>query len=292
MLTESLRNSNNRKPAKQRLDLLLQERGLVENREQARRLILAGEVQVNDQVVDKVGRLVASDARIQVRQPLPYVSRGGLKLAAALDAFAVDVQGLTAIDVGASTGGFSDCLLQRGIARIYAVDVGYGQLAWKVRSDPRVAVLDRTNIRYLEHLPEHGLVDLAVIDASFIGLALVLPATLRLLKPAARVIALVKPQFEAGRQRVGKGGVVRDPATHCQVLQEIFITALRLGLQILGLTASPAPGAAGNIEFLLYLAKPASEQPQQPLPPAFDLTLAQQQMIDQALQAAAALKER
>lgn len=238
---------------KQRLDILLVERGLVESREQARRLIMAGEVLVNEEVNDKPGKSVPVTAELRVRNPLPYVSRGGLKLAAALDEFEIHVTDLTAIDVGASTGGFTDCLLQRGVGRVYAVDVGYGQLAWKLRTDPRVVVLERTNIRYLEQLPDGGLAELAVIDASFISLALVLPATLRLLKPDAEVIALIKPQFEAGKNQVGKGGVVRDRAVHRRVLEEVIALAAQLKLVVAGLTVSPAPGPAGNIEFLVWL---------------------------------------
>lgn len=240
---------------KERIDLLLVERELVESREQARRLILAGEVFVDEERVDKAGRLVPVEAVLRVRTPPRYVSRGGLKLEAALDAFAIDPTGLVAVDVGASTGGFTDCLLQRGAAQVYAVDVGYGQLAWKLRSDPRVIPLERTNVRYLERLPDGILADLAVIDASFIGLELVLPPTLRLLTPAGQIVALIKPQFQAGPDDVGKGGVVRDAAVHRRVLDEIFALAEQLGVWVVGLTVSPAPGPAGNIEFLIWLDK-------------------------------------
>ena len=244
-----------RRARKTRLDRLLVERGLASSREQARRLIMAGEVQVSGRVVDKPGRLVPEDAPVEVRRQPRYVSRGGLKLEAALDRFGLDVSGKVAVDVGASTGGFTDCLLQRGAAKVYAVDVGYGQLAWKLRQDPRVIPLERTNIRYLEALPGGELADLAVIDASFIGLRLVLPATLRLLKPDGQVIALVKPQFEAGRQDVGRGGVVRDPQVHRRVLEEVAALAQELGLTVAGLTVSPAPGPAGNVEFLIWLTR-------------------------------------
>jgi 23S rRNA (cytidine1920-2'-O)/16S rRNA (cytidine1409-2'-O)-methyltransferase len=245
------------KPArgKQRLDLLLVERGLVESREQARRLIMAGEVLVDEQVSDKPGRAVPLDAVVRLRQPLPYVSRGGQKLAAALAAFDLDVTGLVAVDVGASTGGFTDCLLQHGAARVYAVDVGYGQLAWKLRSDPRVVPLERTNIRYLESLPDGALADLAVIDASFISLALVLPPTLRLLVPNGQVVALIKPQFEAGKDDVGKGGVVRDERVHRRVLEETVALATGLGVGVAGLIPSPLLGPAGNVEFLIHLRR-------------------------------------
>jgi len=240
-------------PKKQRLDLLLVARGLVENQDQARRLIMAGEVMVNNTVHDKAGERLPIDAELRVRNSLPYVSRGGLKLAAALDEFQIDVAGLIAVDVGASTGGFTDCLLQRGVARVYAIDVGYGELAWKLRIDARVVAIERTNIRHLAHLPANTLADLAVIDASFISLALVLPATLRLLTAQAQIIALIKPQFEAAKEDVGKGGVVRDQSIHRRVLQDVVAIAHQLTLSVAGLTVSPAPGPAGNIEFLVWL---------------------------------------
>lgn len=237
---------------KQRLDLLLVERGLVESREQARRLIMAGEVFVNDTIYDKPGQSVPDSVAVRVRSPLPYVSRGGLKLAAALDEFQLDVRGKIAMDVGASTGGFTDCLLQRGAAQVYAIDVGYGQLAWKLRSDPRVIVMERTNIRYLTALPDGVQAELAVIDASFISLTLVLPPTLQLMHKEADLVILIKPQFEAGKEQVGKGGVVRDPAVHRHVLETILHFAQQQGLAITGLHPSPLLGPAGNIEFLLW----------------------------------------
>ncbi|MFZ1769057.1 MAG: TlyA family RNA methyltransferase [Caldilinea sp.] len=242
-------------PKKERLDLLLVARGLAASCEQAQRLIMAGEVDVNGVRHDKPGRTVLHNAAISVRAPLPYVSRGGLKLAAALDAFAVDATGVVAVDIGASTGGFTDCLLQRGAARVYTIDVGYGQLAWKLQTDPRVVVLDRTNVRHLDALPDDAYADLAVIDASFISLSLVLPAALRLIKPEGQVITLIKPQFEADADHVGKGGVVRDPETHRNVLVDFCTLAASLGLTVAGLTVSPAPGPAGNIEFLAWLLR-------------------------------------
>ncbi len=247
------------KQTKDRLDRLLVTRELVESREQGRRLIMAGDVLVNEQVIDKPGQPVAIDATIRVRAQPKFVSRGGLKLEAALDAFEFDVTRLTAVDVGASTGGFTDCLLQRGASRVFAVDVGYGQLAWKLRQDPRVVVLERTNIRYLKELPDGLLADLAVIDASFIGLRLVLPPTLRLLKADGNVIALIKPQFEAGPQQVGKGGVVRDRNVHKRVIEETADLAHDQSLIVAGLTVSPAPGPAGNIEFLIWLRRGGNE---------------------------------
>ena len=253
--TEADRRTVKAARGKQRLDLLLVERGLAESREQARRLIMAGEVLVDEQVSDKPGRTVSRDATLRVREPLPYGSRGGQKLAAALQAFPVPVEHITAIDVGASTGGFTDCLLQHGASRVFAIDVGYGQLAWKLRSDPRVIPLERTNIRHLTHLPGGVLADLAVIDASFISLTLVLPPTLNLLTAEGEVVALIKPQFEAGQEDVGKGGVVRDAKVHQRVLQESFDLAASLGLTVAGLIASPLLGPAGNVEFLIWLRR-------------------------------------
>lgn len=274
MPEEARADGRRQKVEKQRLDLLLVQRGLVETREQARRLIMAGEVTVDGQMQDKPGQAVPQTAELAVRAPLPYVSRGGLKLAAALDDFALDVGGLVAIDVGASTGGFTDCMLQRGAAKVYAIDVGYGQLAWKLQTDERVVVLDRTNVRYLEALPGGELADLAVIDASFISLALVLPASLRLLHPHGEVVALIKPQFEAGKDDVGKGGVVRDRRVHRRVLHETAEMAQGLGLIVAGLTISPAPGAAGNIEFLIWLQKPGAAAPAIDVEAAIDRVLA------------------
>lgn len=243
------------KPNKQRLDRLLVERGLAETGEQARRLIMAGEVSVEGEVSDKPGKNIPVDATIDVERPLPYVSRGGMKLQAALDTFGIDVEGLTAADIGASTGGFTDCLLQRSAARVYTIDVGYGQLAWKLRNDPRVVVLERTNARYLENLPDQALVELVVIDASFISLALLLPAALRLLQPQGQIVALIKPQFEAGKKQVGKGGVVRDERIHRQVIEAAWQLAGELDLGVCGLRASPLLGPAGNTEFLIWLCR-------------------------------------
>jgi len=235
---------------KERLDLLLVERGLADSRQQAQRLILAGQVTVDERPVDKPGIRVPVAARLAVAGSLPYVSRGGFKLAAALDAFGLDVNGWIAADVGASTGGFTDCLLQRGAVRVYAIDVGYGQLAWKLQQDPRVVVMDRTNARYLERLPE--VVDLATVDVSFISLRLILPTVSGWLRADGRIVALIKPQFEAGRAQVGKGGVVRDPVVHRAVLEELVGWAEAQGLGLLGLIRSPVTGPAGNVEFLAH----------------------------------------
>jgi 23S rRNA (cytidine1920-2'-O)/16S rRNA (cytidine1409-2'-O)-methyltransferase len=243
-----------KKPKRKRLDQAMVDRDLVADLDRARRLIMAGDVRVNSALCDVPGTLVDEQAEIAVRGA-HYVSRGGVKLAHALDRSGAQVAGLVAIDIGASTGGFSDVLLQRGVARLFAVDVGYGDLAWKVRTDPRVTVLERTNIRNLRELPEGALADLAVIDASFISLEVVLPAALPLLTPTAQIIALVKPQFEAARDQVGEGGVVRDAGVHQQVLEETIGVAHRLGLSVAGLYASPITGPAGNVEFLLWLVR-------------------------------------
>ncbi|HET89806.1 MAG TPA: TlyA family RNA methyltransferase [Chloroflexi bacterium] len=236
--------------SKERLDVLVVERGLAESRSQARRLIWAGLVQAAGQVMDKPGTRVASDVEITLQERPRFVSRGGEKLDAALARFGVDVTGVVAADVGASTGGFTDCLLQRGAARVYAIDVGYGQLAWRLRNDPRVIVMERVNARYLENLPE--LVALVTIDVSFISLALILAMVPGWLHPEGQVIALIKPQFEAGRRSVGKGGVVRDPAVHRQVLRRVLSAAAAEGLWLHGLMPSPLRGPAGNVEFLAW----------------------------------------
>ena len=242
---------------KQRLDRLMAERGLAPSREKAQALIMAGQVVVGDHTVDKAGRQVAVDADIRIKgDVLPYVSRGGLKLKKALDEFRVDVTGLVAIDVGASTGGFTDCLLQSGARKVFAVDVGYGQLAWKLQQDPRVVSMEKTNIRHL--LPEQldSVPELAVIDASFISLSKVLPATVKILRPGGRIIALIKPQFEVGKGEVGKGGIVRDTAAHERVVDAVRQTAREMGLLVAGLCESPITGADGNREFLILLELP------------------------------------
>ena len=239
---------------KSRLDLLLVERGLAESREKARALILAGAVLVEGQPVAKAGTLVSGDAAVEVVAGAQYVSRGGEKLAGALAAFRLDVAGLVAIDVGASTGGFTDCLLRNGAARVYAIDVGYGLIDYRLRQDPRVSVLERVNIRYLESLPEKG--DVATIDVSFISLEKVIPAVTRLLKAGGRIVALVKPQFQAKRREVGKRGVVRDPQVHAAVLGRHVAWGAGQGLRLLGLTTSPLLGPAGNKEFFVLWRVP------------------------------------
>ncbi|KAF0221175.1 MAG: hypothetical protein FD174_673 [Geobacteraceae bacterium] len=246
---------------KERLDKILVDRGLVQSRERARALIMAGTVVVTDHVADKAGMMVPLDSEIRLKgEVLPFVSRGGLKLQKALDEFAIDVTGFAVLDVGASTGGFTDCLLQRGARKIFAVDVGYGQLAWKLRQDERVVNLEKTNIRFLtpDKLPE--IPDMAVIDASFISLDKVLPNTIRLIRDDGVVVALIKPQFEVGRGEVGKGGVVRDEAKHQAVVASIRALAESLGLTVEGVTESPIRGPKGNREFLIYLYKTASNK--------------------------------
>ncbi len=237
--------------AKVRLDLLLVERGLAPTRAKAQGLIMAGQVYVAGQKRTKAGEPIVPDAPIEVRGGLDYVGRGGLKLAHALDIFGVEVTDLIALDVGACTGGFTDVLLQRGARRVYAIDVGYGQLAYELRVDPRVVVLERTNIRHLETLPDGALADCGVVDVSFISLRLVLPPIGRLLRPGAPVVALVKPQFEAEREEIGKGGVVKDPAVHDRVCQVAARWVESRGWAVLGITRSPITGPEGNVEFLL-----------------------------------------
>lgn len=238
---------------RERLDLLLVQRGLVGSREEGRRKILAGEVLVNDQRVTKAGSLVDAGATIRIKAAARYASRGGLKLEKALSEFAINVAGKTVLDVGASTGGFTDCLLAHGAARVFAVDVGYGQLDWKLRSDPRVVLFEKTNIRYLTPAALPARADLATIDVSFISLKVVLPAVKALLTAHHQVIALIKPQFEVGKGKVGKGGVVRSTGEHKRVIEEITASGAALGYEVGGITESPLLGPKGNKEFLLYL---------------------------------------
>ncbi len=240
-----------------RLDNWLVEQGLFSSRERARRAVMAGCVYVDGQRADKPGMAIRPGALVEVRgDPIPYVSRGGLKLAGALDDFGLTVTGLVCLDAGASTGGFTDCLLQRGAARVYAVDVGYGQLAWSLRNDPRVIVMERTNIRHLQPEQVGEPIDLATVDVSFISLSKVFPTISRLLRPGGCLVALVKPQFEAGPERVGKGGVVRDPDVHLDCLHGVSQAAVACGLQLLDVTVSPLRGPEGNIEFFLLARRP------------------------------------
>ncbi len=241
--------------AKKRLDVLLTEQGYCDSRTRAQAIIMAGQVYVDGQKADKPGISYEENVSIEVRgESCPYVSRGGLKLEKALRNFGVKPEGYVCSDSGASTGGFTDCLLQQGASKVFAIDVGYGQLDWKIRSDPRVVVMERTNIRYVtpEDLGEP--LDLSVIDVSFISLKIVLPAIKNLLKPnVGQVLCLIKPQFEAGKEKVGKKGVVRDPAVHKEVLDTFVELAHSLRFTILGMTFSPVKGPEGNIEFLAHL---------------------------------------
>ena len=240
--------------SRQRLDLLLVERQLAASRERARALIMAGQVRVNGHAVTKAGTSIPDDAEIVlVTADHPYVSRGGVKLAHALDRFAIDVRDRVALDIGASTGGFTDVLLQRGARQVIALDVGHGQLDWRLRTDPRVVVLEHVNARFLEPSDLPGRVDVVTIDVSFISLRHILPAIPATLVPLADVIALVKPQFEAGRDDVGEGGLVLDPEVHARVVDQVRAAARAVGLNPLAMTPSPITGATGNQEFLLHL---------------------------------------
>ena len=236
---------------KLRLDVAVQRNGLVDSRELARRMIMAGEVTVNGQIVFKPGSRVTVEDMIELKAKPRFVSRGGEKLVAALEKFAIDPSGWVCADVGASTGGFTDCLLQHGAVKVYAIDVGYGQLSWKLRQDKRVVVMERINARYLDALPEP--IDLASVDVSFISIQHILPSAAKWLREVGQMVVLVKPQFEAGRREVGKGGVVRDPAIHAQVLESALQYADQAGFTPLGLIPSPLRGPSGNIEFLLWL---------------------------------------
>jgi 23S rRNA (cytidine1920-2'-O)/16S rRNA (cytidine1409-2'-O)-methyltransferase len=241
---------------RERLDKLLVDRGTVASRERARRLIMAGTVRVDDRVVDKPGTLVSTAAPITVTgDDIPYVSRGGVKLSHALDVFATPVAGRVVLDVGASTGGFTDCVLQRGAASVVAVDVGYGQFAWSLRQDPRVTLLERTNVRRLDAAALPARPHLAVIDVSFISLRLVLPGVAAALLPGGDIVALVKPQFEVGKGKVGSGGVVRDPSLHAAAVTSVRDAAVELGLDLIGECESPLLGPKGNREFFLAMRK-------------------------------------
>jgi 23S rRNA (cytidine1920-2'-O)/16S rRNA (cytidine1409-2'-O)-methyltransferase len=244
------------KRTKTRLDRLLVERGISHTRERAKALIMSGAVLVDDTVVDKAGALITHDAEIRIKgHDNPYVSRGGLKLKGALESFDIHVSDAVALDVGVSTGGFTDCLLQEGARKVYAVDVGYGQLAWKLRQDSRVVLFERTNIRYFSGEEIRDTIDIVTIDVSFISLRLVLPPVLNIISKGAAILALVKPQFEAGRGDVGKKGVVRDPAVHARVVKEIVDFAGKSELTVVGVCESPILGPAGNKEFFLYAVK-------------------------------------
>lgn len=247
---------------KQRIDLLLVERGFFGSREKAQAALMAGLVFVDGQRVDKPGVQIALEGKIELKEgSCPYVSRGGLKLEKAIGHFHLELQDKVAMDIGASTGGFTDCALKNGAQRVYAVDVGYGQLAWALRQDPRVVNLERTNFRHIQYEQIGQTVDLATIDVSFISLDLILPALKQFLHPQSQVIALIKPQFEAGRENVGKKGVVRDPAVHVQVITKVLASAVLSGLYAHALTFSPVTGPEGNIEYLVLLGLTPSPEP-------------------------------
>ena len=249
--------------AKKRLDVLLVERGLADSRQKAQAVIMAGQVYAGERRCDKAGQTLDEGTELEIRgQAMPYVSRGGLKLEKAMKSFSITLKDKIAADIGASTGGFTDCMLKNGASKVYAVDVGYGQLAWAIRNDPRVVCLERTNARYLtrEQIPEP--LDFASVDVSFISLGLILPALRPLLKDGGEVAALVKPQFEAGREKVGKKGVVRDPAVHLEVLEQFLHQAEQSNFCVKGLDFSPIRGPEGNIEYLGYLcAEPGETVP-------------------------------
>ena len=248
--------------SKIRLDQYLCQNGLVQSRERAKALIMSGIVFVNEQKVDKAWEMIAPDAKVEVRgHDIGYVSRGGLKLEKAMQVFPMRPDGKVCMDIGASTGGFTDCMLQNGAKRIYAIDVGYGQLDWRLRSDERVVCMERTNARYLTHEQIPDELDFASVDVSFISLKLILPALAGLLKPDGHAVCLVKPQFEAGREKVGKKGVVRDPAVHLEVLEHFLEHAKESRFTVLGLTYSPIRGPEGNIEYLGYLSRAEEEPP-------------------------------
>ena len=243
---------------KKRLDVLLTERGLAPSREKAKALIMAGIVYVNNQKEDKAGTSFPEDAVVEVRgQGLRYVSRGGLKLEKAMQAFPIDLKGRYCMDIGASTGGFTDCMLQNGAAGVYAIDVGYGQLDWKLREDPRVVCMEKTNFRYVtpDDLDPERMPDFASVDVSFISLSKILPPAHAILPVGGEMVCLIKPQFEAGREKVGKKGVVRDPQVHVEVIENVLKIAQDAGYEVLGLSWSPIRGPEGNIEYLMYIRK-------------------------------------
>lgn len=241
---------------KKRIDVVLFEKGLVESRERAKTTVMAGLVLVDNQKVDKPGTKVDEDADIRVKgKVMPFVSRGGLKLDKAIKKFDIELEGKTCMDIGASTGGFTDCMLQNGAKRVYSIDVGYGQLAWKLRSDERVVCMERTNIRNVTSDDIQDMADFASIDVSFISLKLVIPVVRELIRENACIVALIKPQFEAGKENVGKKGVVRDKKVHADVINTIVDFVQETGFEVLGIDFSPVKGPEGNIEYLLYIQK-------------------------------------
>lgn len=268
---------------KKRLDILLVEQEGFQSREKAKAVIMSGNVYVNGQKADKPGELYDASLPIEVRgNPLPYVSRGGLKLKKSISAFSLRLSGKTCMDIGASTGGFTDCMLQHGAEKVYAVDVGYGQLAWKLRTDDRVVNLERTNARYLtaEEIPEP--IDFASMDVSFISITKILPVIWALLSQDGQMVCLIKPQFEAGREHVGKKGVVRDSAVHKAVIEKVVLAAREVGFSVLGLSFSPIKGPEGNIEYLLHLAKSEAAENHLPAQAVADTVAASHQMLNGA----------
>lgn len=250
------------KMVKKRADLLLFEKGLVDSREKGKRVIMEGSVFVGNERVDKPGEKIDEDLDIYIKEnPIKYVSRGGLKLEKAIEEFSIDLQDKICMDIGASTGGFTDCMLQEGAKKVYALDVGYGQLDWSLRNNPAVVVMERTNIRHVEVDDIDDLLDFISIDVSFISLKLVLPVAKKLLRAKGEIVALIKPQFEAGREKVGKKGIVREKSTHIEVLNSIVNFSQDLGLKVNNISYSPVKGAKGNIEFLIYLANEKDDRP-------------------------------
>ncbi len=246
--------------AKQRLDVYMVEQGLVTSRSLAQSMIMAGEVYINQQKASKAGELINGDEKIEIRsKSLKYVSRGGLKLDKAMKSFPIDLSNKICMDIGASTGGFTDCMLQNGAAKVYSVDVGYGQLAWKLRQDPRVVNMERTNVRYITEEDILEPIDFFSVDVSFISLKLVLPVAYKLLKDNGYGVCLIKPQFEAGREKVGKNGIVRDKAVHLEVINNVVKFTRKLGFSVLGMDFSPIKGPKGNIEYLMYVGKNGEE---------------------------------
>ena len=246
---------------KQRLDVLLVQKGLAPSRERAKAYIMEGSVYVDGVKEDKAGSSFPEEAKVEVRgKKLPYVSRGGLKLEKAMKSFGIGLTGCTCMDIGASTGGFTDCMLQNGAAKVYSIDVGYGQFAWKLRQDPRVVCLEKTNFRYCTRQQVPDPIDFASVDVSFISLDKILPAAYPLLTPKGRMVTLIKPQFEAGREKVGKKGVVRDKKVHLEVLKKVMETARSMSFRLLGLDFSPVKGPEGNIEYLLYLSNDMEQE--------------------------------
>lgn len=257
---------------KSRLDILMVDKGFVESREKARALIMSGVVYVNGTIIDKSGTKISKTSEIEIKgKQLGYVSRGGLKLAKAIEYFSIDVSGMIAADIGASTGGFTDCLLQNNASKVYSIDVGYGQLAWKLRNDSRVVTMERTNIRYVTPEMLQDKIDFATIDVSFISLTKVLPVVIKLLSDNGQIVCLIKPQFEAGKGKVGKKGVVKDPNIHKEVISTVSDFCINeLCMTIIGLTYSPIKGPEGNIEYLLYIAKSTNPMEMAPIEELID----------------------